>query len=119
MGSIGDEFVSRSLTLALLLSLMYLALPVFPVAQRPPQTVILDQESKEATRVLKQQQRASERAQEKVILQRRLAGQFGILRAQATARHAIIEQWRKAQSSEPSSWSSIEARAGVHEKRFR
>jgi hypothetical protein len=44
MGSIANKFVSRSLTLALLLSLGYLVLPVSPVAQGPPEAVILNQE---------------------------------------------------------------------------
>lgn len=117
MGSIANKFVSRSLTLALLLSLGYLALPMSPVAQGPPEAVIFDQELKEATRVLKQHQREAERVQEQLILQRRLAGQFAMLQVQATAQHAIIEQWRKAHSSEPNSWSSIEARGGVHKRR--
>jgi type II secretory pathway pseudopilin PulG len=119
MGSIANKFVSRSLTLTLFLSLGYLALPVSPVAQGPREAVILDQELKEATRVLKQQQREAQRAQEQVILQRRLGGQFALLQVQATTQHAMIEQWRKAHSSEPNSWSSIEARGGVHKNRFR
>ncbi len=119
MGSIANKFVSRSLTLALFLSLGYLALPVSPIAQGPPEMVILDQELREATRVLKQQQREAERAQEQLALQRRLAGQFALLQVQATAQHAIIEQWRKAHSSEPNSWSSIEARGDVQKRRFR
>jgi hypothetical protein len=120
MGSIANEFVIRSLmTFALLLSLVYLAMPVSPVAQSPPAAAPPDQELKEATRVLKQQERAAERAQEQAILQRRLAGQFGILRTQAMEQHAIIKQWKKAQSSESNSWSSIEARMGFHKKRYR
>jgi hypothetical protein len=119
MGSIANKFVSRSLTLAMCLSLGYLALPVSPVAQGPPEVVIFDQELKEATRVLQQQQREAERAQEQLLLQRRLAGQFAKLQVQATAQHAIIDQWRKAHSSEPNSWSSIEARGGVQKRRFR
>ena len=119
MGSIANKFVSRSLTLALFLSLGYAALPVSPVAQGPPEVVIFNQELKEATRVLKQQQREAERAQEQLILQRRLAGRFAMLQVEATAQHAIIEQWRKAHSSEPNSWSSIEAKGGVHKRRFR
>jgi hypothetical protein len=119
MGSIANKFVSRSMKPALFLSLGYLVLPVSPVAQGPPEAVILNQELKEASRVLRRQQREAESAQEQVILQRRLAGQFAILQVQATAQHAIIEQWRAAHSSEPNSWSSIEARGGVHKKRFR
>jgi hypothetical protein len=120
MGSIANEFVIRSLmTFALLLSLVYLAMPVPPVALSPPAAAPPDQELKEATRVLKQQQRAAERAQEKAILQRRLAVQFAKLRVQAMERHATIEQWRKAHSSEANSWSSIEARGDVQKRRFR
>ena len=117
MGSIANKFVSRSLTLALFLSLGNAALPVSPVAQGPPEAVILDQELKEATRVLKQQQREADRAQEQLVLQRRLAGQYAMLQVQATAQHAIIEQWRKAHSNEPNSWSSIKTRGGVHKRR--
>jgi hypothetical protein len=120
MGSIANEFVIRSfMTFALLLSLVYLAMPVPPVALSPPAPAPPDQELKEATRVLKQQQRAAERAQEKAILQRRLAGQFAKLRVQAMERHATIEQRRKAHSSEANSWSSIEARGDVQKRRFR
>jgi hypothetical protein len=120
MGSIANEFVIRSLmTFALLLSLVYLAMPVPQVVQSSPAAAPPVQELKEATRVLKQQQRAAERAQEKEILQRRLAGQFAKLRVQAMEQHAIIEQWRKAQTSEPDSWSSVEARVGFQKKRLR
>jgi hypothetical protein len=119
VGSIANKFASRSLTFVVILSLVYLALPVSPGAQGPPEVVILDQELKEATRVLKQQQRQAERAQEQLILQRRLAAQFAILQVQATTQHAVIEQWRKSHSSEPNSWSSIEASGRIHKKRFR
>jgi len=94
VGSIAKKFVSRSLTLALFLSLGHLVLPVSRVAQGPPEAVILEQELKEASRVLRQQQWEDERAREQVILQRRLARQFATLQVKATAQHAIIEQWR-------------------------
>jgi len=118
MGSIAKKFVSRSLTLALFLSLGYLALPLSPAAQGTPEAVILEQELKESTRVLQQQQREAARAQEQVKLQQRLAGQFAILQVQAKAQHVMIEQWQKAHSSEPNSWSSTEARGVVHKKRL-
>ncbi|MCX5871771.1 MAG: hypothetical protein NTY51_00820 [Deltaproteobacteria bacterium] len=114
MGSTANKFVSRSLMLALFLSLGYLALPVSPAAQGSPEAMILDQELKEATRVLQQQQREAARAQEQVKLQQRLAGQFAILLVQAKAQHAMIEQWKKAHSGE----SKITARDDVNKKRF-
>lgn len=95
MGSITKKFVSRSLTLALFLSLGYLVLPLSRVAQGPPESVILEQELKEASRVLRQQQWEDERAREQLILQRRLARQFATLQVKATAQHAIVEQWRE------------------------
>ena len=119
MGSITKKFVSRSLTLALFLSLGYLALPLSPAAQGPPEAVILDQELKESTRVLQQQQREAARAQEQVKLQQRMAGQFAILQVQANAQHVMIEQWQKAHSTEPTSWSFTEKGGGGHKKRFR
>jgi len=119
MGSIAKKFVSRSLTLALFLSLGYLALPLSPAAQGTPEAVILEQELKESTRVLQQQQRGAARAQEQVKLQQRLAGQFAILQVQAKAQHVMIEQWQKSHSSEPTPWSSIGGRGVVHKKRFR
>ena len=62
------------------------------VAQGPPEAVILEQELKEASRVLQQQQWEDERAREQVILQRRLARQFATLQVKATAQHAMIGQ---------------------------
>ena len=106
MGSITKKFVSRSLTLALFLSLGYLALPLSPAAQGTPEAVILEQ-------------REAARAQEQVKLQQRLAGQFAILQVQANAQHVMIEQWQKAHSTEPTSWSFTETRGGGHKKRFR
>ncbi len=103
MGSIAKKFVSRSLIFALLLSLGYLALPLSLTAQSTPEAVILDQELKESTRVLQQQQREAARAQEQVKLQQRLAGQFAILQVQANAQQVMIEQWQKAHSTEPTS----------------
>jgi hypothetical protein len=94
MGSTANKFVSLSLTLALFLYLGYLVLLMHQVAQGPPEAVILEQELKEASRVLRQQQWEDERAREQVILQHRLARQFGTLQVKATTRHAIIEQWR-------------------------
>ncbi len=74
MGSIAKKFVSRSLMLALFLSLGYLALPVSPAAQNYPQAVVLEQQVKEATRVLQQRQREAARAQKQAKAQRRVAG---------------------------------------------
>jgi type II secretory pathway pseudopilin PulG len=99
MGSIAKKLVSRSLMLALFLSLGSLALPVSPAAQNYPQAVILDQQLKEATRVVQQRQREAVRAQEQEKRQQRLAGQFAILLVKAKAQHAILEQWQKAHSS--------------------
>ncbi len=100
MGSIAKKFVSRSLMLALFLSLGYLALPVSPAAQNYPQAVILEQQVKEATRVLQQRQREAVRAQEQAKAQRRVAGEFEMLLVKATAQHAKMEQWQKAHSKE-------------------
>ena len=61
MGSIAKKFVSRSLTLALFLSLGYLALPLSLAAQGTPEAVILEQRDMEATRVLQQQQSEAEK----------------------------------------------------------
>jgi hypothetical protein len=120
MGSIANEFVIRSLLMfALLLCLVYLAMPAPPGARGPSALAPPDQELKEATRILKRQQRADERAQEQATLQRLLAGQSGMLRIQAMEQRGIVEQWRKAQSGESNSWSSVEARVGVHKRRFR
>lgn len=106
MGSIAKKFVSRSLMFALFLSLGYLALPMSPAAQGPSEAVILEQ-------------REAARAQEQVKLQRRLAGEFAMLEAQAKAQRVMIDQWQKAHSSEPTSWSFTEARGGGYKKRFR
>jgi hypothetical protein len=106
MGSITKKFVSRSLTLALFLSLGYLALPLSPAAQGNPEAVIL-------------KQREAVRAQEQVKLQQHLAGQFAILQVQANSQHVMIEQWQKAHSTEPTSWSFTEKGGGGHKKRFR
>ncbi len=106
MGSIAKKFVSRSLTLALFLSLGYLALPLSPAAQGNPEAVILEQ-------------REAARAQEEVKLQQRMAGQFAILQVQANAQHVMIEQWQKVHSTEPTSWSFTETGGGGHKKGFR
>ena len=100
MGSIAKKFVSRSLMLVLFLSLGYLALPVSPAAQNYPQAVVLEQQVKEATRVLQQRQREAARAQEQAKAQRRVAGEFEMLLVKAKAQHAKMEQWQKAHSSE-------------------
>lgn len=114
MGSIAKKLVSLALMLALLLSLGFLALPVSLAAQNYPQAVILEQQVKEATRVLQQRQREAVRAQEQAKAQRRVAGEFEILLVKATAEHARLEQWQKARSKE----LKKQAKAGVHEKRL-
>jgi hypothetical protein len=103
MGSIAKKFVSRSLMLALLLSLGFMALPVSPAAQNYPQAVVLEQWQREAAR-----------AQQQVQRRQRLAGEFAILLVKAKAQHAMIAQWRKAHSSE----LKIRAAADAHKKRF-
>jgi TolA-binding protein len=113
MGSIAKKLVSRSLMLALFLSLGSLALPVSPAAQNYPQAVILEQQVKEVTRVLQQRQREAVRAQEQEKRQQRLAGQFAILLVKAKAQQAKIEKWQKAHSSE----FRTMAGGGVHKKR--
>ena len=113
MGSIAKKFVSRSLMLALFLSLGCIALPVSPAAQNYPQAVILEQNVKEATRVMQQRQKEAARAQEQVKRQQRLAGEFAILLVKAKAQQAKIEKWQKAHSSE----FRTMAGGGVHKKR--
>ena len=93
MGSTANKFVSQSLALALFISLGSFALPVSTSAQGSHEEVILEQELKEATRVLRQQQRESARAQEQGRLQQRLAGQFAVQQIQGKAQHAMIAQW--------------------------
>ncbi len=114
MGSIANKLVSRSLTLVLSLSLGYLALPVSLAAQNYPQAVILEQQVKEATRVLQQRQREAVRAQEQAKAQRRVAGEFEMLLVKATAQQAKLEQWQKARSKE----LKTQAKGGVHKKRL-
>jgi hypothetical protein len=101
--------------LALFLSLGYLALPHPSAAQGSPEAVILEQNAKEATRVLQQRQRETALAQDQVKRRERLAAEFAMLLVKAKAQHAMIEQWHKAHSSE----FRIKARGGVHKKRFR
>ncbi len=100
--------------LALFLSLGYLALPVSLAAQNYPQTVILGQQEKEATRVLQQRQREAAKAQEQAKAQRRVAGAFEMLLVRATAEHARMEQWQKTRSKE----LKAQAKGGVHKKRL-
>jgi hypothetical protein len=114
MGSIAKKLVGRSLTLVLFLSLGYLALPVSLAAQNYPQAVILEQQVKEATRVLQQRQREVMRAQEQAKAQRRVAGAFEMLMVKATAEQAKMEQWHKARSKE----LKTQAKGGVHKKRL-
>ncbi len=110
MGSIAKKFVSRSLVLALFLSLGYLALPVSPAAQGSREAVILAQKVKEDTRVLQQRKREEARAQQQVKDRERLARGLATLLAKAEAQHAMIKQWHQAQSSK----LKIKARGGVH-----
>ena len=114
MGSKANKFVSQSLTLALFISLGFFALPMSASAQGSYEEVVLEQELKEATNVLRQQQRESARAQEQGRLQQRLPGQFAILQVQGKAQHAMIAQWKKAHPGE----SGIKATGGGHKKRF-
>jgi hypothetical protein len=114
MGSIAKKLVSRSLMLALFLSLGYLALPVSLAAQNYPYAVILEQQVKEATRVLQQRQREAVRAQEQDKAQRRVAGAFEMLLVKATVEQAKMEQWHKARSKE----LKTQAKGGVHKKRL-
>jgi len=90
--------------LALLLAMGFLALPVSPAAQNYPPAVVLEQWQREAARV-----------QEHVTRQQRLAGEFAILVVKARAQHAMIDQWRKAHSSE----LKLRTREGVHRKQLR
>jgi hypothetical protein len=114
MGSKANKFVSQSLTVALLISIGSLTLPASMYAQGSPEGIVLEQELKEATSVLRRQQRESERAQEQGRLRQRLAGQFAILQVQGKAQHAMIAQWKKAHAGE----SRIKATGGVHKRRF-
>ncbi len=114
MGSIAKKFVSRSLMLALILSLGYLALPVSLAAQNYPQAVILEQQVKEATRALQQRQREAVRAQEQAKAQRRVAGAFEMLLVKATAEQAKMAQWQNARAKE----LKTQASGGVHKKRL-
>jgi hypothetical protein len=114
MGSIAKKFVSRSLMLALFLSLGSLALPVSPSAQDSPEGVILEQELKEATRVLQQHQREAAWAQKRAKAQRVMAGDFQMILLKTKAQHAMIEEWQKAHSIE----LKIKARGGVHKRRL-
>jgi hypothetical protein len=114
MGSTATKFICQSLTLALFISLGSFALPMSSSAQVSYEEVVLEQEIKEATRVLRRQQREAARAQEQGRLQQRLAGQFAILQVQGKAQHAMIAQWKKAHAGE----SRIKATGGVHKKHF-
>jgi len=113
MGPIAKKFVSRSLMLALFLSLGYLALPASAAAQGSPEAVFLEQKVKEDSRVLQQRQREAARAQEQVKRQQLLARDFAMLMAKAKAQQVMIEQWQKAHSKE----SKTQAKDGVHKKR--
>ncbi len=106
------------LMFALLPSLGYRSALVPRCPKGTPEAVILEQELKESTRVLLQQQSEAARAQEQVKLQQRFAGQFAILQVQAKTQHTMIEQWQKAHSTEPTSWSFTETGGGSHKKRF-
>jgi hypothetical protein len=114
MGSIAKKLVSRSLILVLFLSLGYLALPVSLAAQNYSHAVILEQQVKEATRVMQQRQREAVRAQEQATAQRRAAGAFEMLMVKATAEHAKMAQWQKTRSKE----LKAQAKGGVHKKRL-
>ncbi len=114
MGSIAKKFVSRSLMLALFLSLGCLALPVSPAAQSSPEAVILEQKVKEAFRVLQQRQREAARAQEQVKRRQRSDGEFEILLVKATAQHAMMEKWHKAHSKK----LKTQVKDGAHKKRL-
>jgi hypothetical protein len=103
MGAITKEFVSRSLMLALFLSLGHLALPGSPAAQNVPQAVVQEQGQRQAAL-----------AQEKVARQQRLAGAFAILVVKAKAQHAMIAQWQKAHSGK----LKIRTAEDIHKKRF-
>ncbi|MGB6063432.1 MAG: hypothetical protein WBG50_01400 [Desulfomonilaceae bacterium] len=114
MGSIAKKLVSRSLMLVLFLSLGYLTHPVSLHAQNYPQAVILEQQVKEATRVLQQRQREVLRAQEQAKAQRRVAEAFEMLMVKATAEHAKMERWQKARSKK----LITQTKGGVHKKRL-
>ena len=114
MGSIAKKFVSRSLMLALFLSLGNLALPVSSAAQNYPQAVVLEQKLKETARALEQRQREAAWTQEQAKAKRRVAGEFEMLLVKAKAQHAMMGQWQKAHSRE----FKTKAREGVHKKRL-
>lgn len=114
MELIAKKLVSRSLMLALFISLGYLALPVSLAAQNYPHAVILEQQVKEATRVMQQRQREAVRAQEQAKAQRRAAGAFEILMVKATAEHVKMAQWHKARSK----GLKTQAKGGVHKKQL-
>jgi hypothetical protein len=114
MELMAKKLVSRSLMLVLFLSLGYLALPVSLSAQNYPQAVIMDQQLKEATRVLQQRQREAVRSQEQAKAQRRVAGAFEMLMVKATAEHAKMAQWHKARAKE----LKTQAKREVHKKRL-
>ena len=114
MRSIETKFVSRSLMLALLLSLGYLALPVSPAAQNYPQAVVLEQRVKETARAPEQWQKDEAWAQKQAKAQRRVAGEFAVFLVKANAQHAMIEQWQKAHSKE----LKAQAKGGVHKKQL-
>ena len=114
MGSTANKLISQSLTLVSFISLGSFALPMSSTAQGSYEEVVLEQELKEATRVLRRQQRESARAQEQGRLQQRLAGQFAVLQVQGKAQHAMIAQWKNAHPGE----SGIKATGGGHKKRF-
>jgi hypothetical protein len=114
MGSIAKNFVSRSLMLALFLSLGCLALPVSPAAQNYPQAVVLEHKVKETARALEQRQKHEVRAEKQAKAQRRVAGEFAILVVKAKSQHSTMNRWHKVHCGE----SKIKARGGVHKKRF-
>jgi hypothetical protein len=66
--------------------------------QGPPEAVILEQNIKEANRLLQQPQREAAPSQEKVKRRERLAQKFAILLVMAKVQHATIGQWHKAHS---------------------
>lgn len=114
MGSIAKKFVSRSLMLALFLSLGNLTLPVSSAAQNYPQAVVLEQKVKDSAHVLQQRQREAAPIQEQAKAKRSVAGEFEMLLVKAKAQHAMIGQWQKTHYPEP----KTRAREGVHKKRL-
>lgn len=114
MGSIVKKLVSRSLMLALFLSLGYLAFPVSPAAQNYPQGVVLEQKLKETARALEQRQKDEVWAQKRAEAQRRTAGEFEMLLVKAKAQHSMIGRWQKAHPSE----LRTKAREGANKKRL-